>query len=80
LALLVAIVFGAHPVAAQVDGDCDLAGVVGYSAAQAWQPVPPNPSAQAIWQYNNPGGHVEPTQCNDGRRFWVKATVDTDIY
>ena len=41
----------------------NLVGSVGESAANPTQPVPPDPPCAAIWQYNNPGGYVVPTEC-----------------
>ena len=33
------------------------------------QPVPA--SAAAVWQYDNPGGYTNPTECAEGKGFWV---------
>ena len=58
----------------------NLIGVVGASAASPSRPAPPNPPSAALWQFDNPGGYVEPTECIDGHGFWLKAVEDATIW
>ena len=56
----------------------NLVGVVGPNASQPWQPVPVAPEILAIWEYLPP--YQVPTQCNEGRGFWIKASQDATIW
>lgn len=58
----------------------NLVGVVGESAEDPTQPVPPDPPSASVWQYLNPGGYDRPTTCEDGRGFWIKASEDATIW
>ena len=56
----------------------NLVGVVGPSAAEAWQSVPASSVCQRIWEYA-PLYRI-PARCDEGRGFWIKATDATTIW
>ena len=75
------IITGTRPIDTTVslNQGWNLVGVVAPDASQPWQPIPPNPPCEAIWEYLPPY-HVPDPNCEEGRGFWIKASEDTTIW
>jgi len=54
-----------------VVGGWNLIGIVGTSASQPWQPLPPSPPCTALWEYLPPY-RVPRVRCGEGRGYWVQ--------